>query len=201
MFKRLSVLACLIGLGGCGPEAMPLEGETEALGVRVGALGVPCNGNPNSFAQVDSIRVCGEGVISGLEGQGKVVRTLFDRVTGFADSFQAGDIPVNDDYRLTVIGQVEGNETYVGQVEGVQVSVGEVQDVDVTWAPFNRTGCVSVQSGGPLPSDFSAGATLRQTLFFGSGFSACLLLIQEEFWMEPRKRFFSIHQMAPFWRA
>ena len=176
MFKRFSVLVCLIGLGGCGPEAIPLEGESEALGVRIGALGVPCNGNPNAFAQVDSIRVCGEGVISGIEGEGKVIRTLFDRVTGFAESFQAGDIPVNEEYRLTVIGQVEGETAYVGQVEGVQVSVGEVQDVNVTWAPFDRPGCVSIQSGvTPFHRIFSAGVSLPDgRYFFGGGFSAYL---------------------------
>ena len=173
--NRFVLSMLCLGLVGCASQGGELDGEvSDTLEVKLGTLGEPCVGNPSSLNLVDTIRICGEGPISGVDGEGTVIRTLFDRVVPVSETLQLGDIPVNDQYEITVIGEQNGSSSYVGFVEDVSVSVGEVQELDIQWAPFRTTSCVSVESAGkPAHRVFSAGVLLPDgTFFFGGGFSA-----------------------------
>ena len=173
---RPALLALCLSAVACGPNA-EFEGESrETLGVQVGALGIPCDGNENSFNAVDTIRVCGEGPISLVEGAGTALRTLFDRVLPVSDSMILGDVPVNEEYQLTVIGESEGFPTYYGTKDDVAVSVGATAEVSVQWLPYNSTACASVSAvGKPVHRAFSSGVLLPDgTYFYGGGFTAYL---------------------------
>ena len=166
---RPALLALCLSAVACGPNA-EFEGESrETLGVQVGALGIPCDGNENSFNAVDTIRVCGEGPISLVEGAGTALRTLFDRVLPVSDSMILGDVPVNEEYQLTVIGESEGFPTYYGTKDDVAVSVGATAEVSVQWLPYNSTACASVSAvGKPVHRAFSSGVVLPDgTYFYG----------------------------------
>lgn len=172
--KRPVVIVLCLSLLACGPGGEH-EGEVaQSLAMKVGALGVPCEGNANSFNSIDTIRVCGEARISGVEGGPSVERTLFDRVLPVSDTMTLGDIPVSDSYKLTVVGEFEGESTYLGLVEDVAVSVGSTADVGVEWLPYSGTSCVSVNAAGkPAHRAFAAGTILPDgSYFFGGGFSA-----------------------------